>query len=244
MEIEWNILYVGDNKQSLNTLTHLYKKCYGIYTASSVQDCQDICSKNDIHLIIVDQKILERSGLDFLQTLHLTYSKTILFLTGKGKNIRIIIEAMNSVPIFRYILLPWDEAKIAKHIDEALCIYAEKQANEHLVHELQCIIDEMKFLHKISQKISEKTPLASLLSEIMESSKLLMNAEASSLLLYEPADKKLHFHVATGAKGKVVKKFSVDLGAPIRQVAWCDGRVVVRRDVPVERGFKFEAGVI
>ena len=77
---------------------------------------------------------------------------------------------------------------------------------------LQQIIDNLNYLHKISQKISETKPLPELLSEIMESSKQLMNAEASSLLLYDPQAEKLHFQVATGEKGELIKKYSVDLG--------------------------------
>ncbi|OVE78678.1 hypothetical protein BVY01_04775 [bacterium I07] len=82
-------------------------------------------------------------------------------------------------------------------------------------YDLKKMVDDLNFLHQISQKISENKPLPKLLMEIMESSKLLMDAEASSLLLYEPADKKLYFHVATGQKGKLFKKFSVDLGQGI-----------------------------
>jgi len=77
---------------------------------------------------------------------------------------------------------------------------------------LQQIIDNLNYLHEISQKISETKPLPELLSEIMESSKQLMNAEASSLLLYDPQAEKLHFQVATGEKGELIKKYSVDLG--------------------------------
>lgn len=54
-----------------------------------------------------------------------------------------------------------------------------------------------------------------LLNEIMESSKLVMDAEASSLLLYEAEDRKLHFQVATGDKGKSMKQYSVDSGIGI-----------------------------
>ena len=77
---------------------------------------------------------------------------------------------------------------------------------------LQQIIDNLNYLHKISQKISEKKPLPELLTEIMESSKQLMNAEASSLLLYDPQDNKLHFQVVTGEKGELIKEHSIDMG--------------------------------
>lgn len=77
------------------------------------------------------------------------------------------------------------------------------------------IFSEMKFLHEISLKLSEKMPLAKLLYEIMESSKLVVQAEASSLLLYDHHDKKLHFQTVTGSKADQVKKFSLSLGEGI-----------------------------
>jgi sigma-B regulation protein RsbU (phosphoserine phosphatase) len=212
MEIEWNILYVGNDNESLNKLTHLFAKCYGIYSAASIQECMEICKKHEIHLTIVDQEMLEQSSMGFLQALHRIYTHTILILTGKVTNIQTLADAMNSGFVHRYISKPWIESELTNRIEEALYSFAENQANEHLIHELQCIIDEMKFLHKISQQISEKKPLPRLLNEIMENSKLLMNAEASSLLLYDTNDKKLYFNVATGDKGKVMKKFSVEMG--------------------------------
>ncbi len=75
--------------------------------------------------------------------------------------------------------------------------------------------DRLKYLYFVSQKISEKKPLSELLQEIMESSKKLMNAEASSLLLYDEKENKLDFHVTTGAKGELIKQYSVCLGEGI-----------------------------
>jgi sigma-B regulation protein RsbU (phosphoserine phosphatase) len=76
----------------------------------------------------------------------------------------------------------------------------------------QKIFAEMKFLHEISQKISETMPLSRLLAEIMESSKLVVQAEASSLLLYEAREKRLYFQTVTGDKADVVRHFSLKLG--------------------------------
>jgi len=88
----------------------------------------------------------------------------------------------------------------------------DKNKNDN---DLKSMIDRMNFLHIISQKISEKKPLPILLNEIMESCKLIMNAEASSLLLYESATKKLNFLVAIGNQGKLIKQYSVDIGTGI-----------------------------
>ncbi len=80
------------------------------------------------------------------------------------------------------------------------------------IADLRSLVDRLNFLHKVSQKISETKPLSKLLNEILEDSKIVMDVEASSLLLYDKKEKKLYFQVATGSKGKSVKRHCVKLG--------------------------------
>jgi len=80
--------------------------------------------------------------------------------------------------------------------------------------ELEGIIREMNYVYDVSQRISEIKPLDLLLDEIMESCKTVMNAEASSLLIYDGTDNNLHFQVATGESGGFIKQmyFNIDEG--------------------------------
>ena len=81
--------------------------------------------------------------------------------------------------------------------------------------DLQVLVDRMDFLHSVSQKISQKKGLALLLKEIMEESKNVMHAEASSLLLYDKKKETLAFQVATGDKGRIVEKYTIPMGTGI-----------------------------
>lgn len=87
--------------------------------------------------------------------------------------------------------------------------------NKNNLDELQNLVEGMNYVLDISQRISENKPLDVLLAEIMDSCKTLMNAEASSLLLYNENEDKLFFHVATGDKGHEVKKISCNMGEGI-----------------------------
>lgn len=77
------------------------------------------------------------------------------------------------------------------------------------------LIKRLLFFNKISQKILEKKPLAELLNEIINSSKLLLNAEASSLLLYDKSDNQLYFHTVSGEKKKELTYKKIKLGEGI-----------------------------
>ncbi|MEO6695290.1 MAG: GAF domain-containing SpoIIE family protein phosphatase [Ignavibacteria bacterium] len=82
-------------------------------------------------------------------------------------------------------------------------------------HEIDSLIEEMNYVHEISRRISEKKPLDILLAEIMESCKILLKAEASSLLIYDEKEDCLFFQVVTGEKGEIIKNTGVRLGEGI-----------------------------
>jgi len=72
-----------------------------------------------------------------------------------------------------------------------------------------------ELLMEINHNISQKKPLPILFNEIMDLSKNLMDAEASSLLIYDKSENALQFRVAKGNKGEMIKQFSVNLGQGI-----------------------------
>lgn len=81
--------------------------------------------------------------------------------------------------------------------------------------EIDSLVEEMNYVYEITRRISEKKPLHILLAEIMESCKTLMNAEASSLLIYDEKDNRLYFNIATGEKGEEMKNIGINVGEGI-----------------------------
>lgn len=215
MKVMWNILYVGANFARLKRLIGGEESHFQLFSANSQQAAAQLLRENDIHLVFVDLDSWDSGNRMLLDALESRPKEVACMVTGKTWDVPVLMEIVNRIGLERSVPKPWKKVELEEAVNEVLTKFAGDRADAHLVQELKNIIDEMKFLHQISQKISEKKPLPKLLKEIMESSKLLMNAEASSLLLYEPADKKLYFQVATGSKGKSVKKYSVDLGVGI-----------------------------
>lgn len=70
-------------------------------------------------------------------------------------------------------------------------------------------------LYRISGFITAVSSLPNLLELIMEESKALMNAEGSSLLLYDEEKNDLFFEVALGEAGEKVKRIRLNLGEGI-----------------------------
>ncbi len=74
------------------------------------------------------------------------------------------------------------------------------------------LLNQTIFFKNISQEIMEKKPIESLLKDIIDGSKRLLNAEASSLLLYDKESNRLYFTIAEGGVGKMLKSNYVEMG--------------------------------
>lgn len=83
------------------------------------------------------------------------------------------------------------------------------------IEQLEGMVQELNYLHQVSQRISEKKDIDVLLHEIMESCKEVTNAEASSLLIYDEDEDNLYFEVALGIGGEAVKKIICNMGEGI-----------------------------
>lgn len=77
------------------------------------------------------------------------------------------------------------------------------------------LLRKSAFFQDISNQIVEKKPADKLLKDIIESSKRLLQAEASSLLLYDEAKDRLYFYVAEGEAGKLIRSNAVEIGQGI-----------------------------
>ncbi len=214
-ESKFSILYIDTSQTDLDLFKAQFENDYNIITFEDLNEAREILKLNDIHLVISEQDLPGTTGIEFFESLNQSNQDLIKIILSHFRNADQVITALNTYQVHKYIIKPYDKFEIKEIIDDALQIYLKKQENRKTLFELRHLLDEMNLVYEVSLKISEKKPLAELLTEIMESCKTVMNAEASSLLLYDTEDEQLHFQVATGSKGRLVKKYSVSMGEGI-----------------------------
>ncbi|HET6382212.1 MAG TPA: adenylate/guanylate cyclase domain-containing protein, partial [Armatimonadota bacterium] len=101
---------------------------------------------------------------------------------------------------------------------------------ERRLRELGAMID-------VSTAMISVLDLDVLLNQIMDLSKEVMNAEASSLLLLDPESGDLKFHVARGAAGEAIKSFTVEMGHGIAGWVAQTGQALLTPDAYQEPRF-------
>ena len=118
--IKFPLLYVDDEEHNLTSFAATFRKEYQVYTAISGEEGLDIMRKNDIKLVITDQRMPEMTGIEFLEKIILEFPDSIRMILTGFSDIGVIIDAINSGRVFRYITKPWDENELRMTIENAI----------------------------------------------------------------------------------------------------------------------------
>jgi len=175
MEVQkdaFNVLYVDDEENNLNSFRAALRRYYNIFTALNGEGGIEIVSKNDIHVVVTDQRMPNMTGVQFLQQIPGDLDNIRIILTGFS-DVESIIEAINTGKVYRYIRKPWDKDELKIAIDNAIETVVLRRNNKKLIHELQVSNEQLE------EKVRQRTREIERQKEIIETAK----AQSDSLLL-------------------------------------------------------------
>jgi sigma-B regulation protein RsbU (phosphoserine phosphatase) len=115
------ILIVDDEPANLQKLRRTLINRYPVLAAGSGTEALDLVrSRNDIAVIIADQRMPDMSGVELLRySLDLLPQAIRIILTGYT-DVDTLIEAINYCRVFRYIVKPWDPPDLLLTVERAL----------------------------------------------------------------------------------------------------------------------------
>ena len=171
-QITYNILYVDDEINNLNSFRAALRRNYNVFTAESGEEGIDIISKNDIHVVVTDQRMPNMTGVQFLQHIPGDQDNIRIILTGFS-DIESIIEAINTGKIYRYITKPWDKEELKITIDNAVETVMLRRNNKKLISELQAYNEHLE------EKVRNRTAEVERQKELIQAAKM----QSDSLLL-------------------------------------------------------------
>jgi class 3 adenylate cyclase len=169
---KYNILYVDDEINNLNSFRAALRRFYNIFTAQSGEEGIQILAENDIHIVVTDQRMPNMTGVQFLQRIPGDQDNIRIILTGFS-DMESIIEAINTGKVYRYITKPWDKDELKITIDNAVETVVLRRNNKILIHELQ------EYNEQLEAKVAQRTLEIEKQKEMIEEEK----AKSDSLLL-------------------------------------------------------------
>ena len=169
---QYNILYVDDEVNNLNSFRAALRRHYNVFTALSGEEGIQILAENDIHVVVTDQRMPNMTGVQFLQHIPGDQDNIRIILTGFS-DMESIIEAINTGKVYRYITKPWDKEELKITIDNAVETVMLRRNNKILIQDLQ------EYNEQLEKKVVQRTMEIEKQKMVIEEEK----AKSDSLLL-------------------------------------------------------------
>ncbi|MBN2480412.1 MAG: response regulator [Bacteroidales bacterium] len=159
---KFSILYVDDEEHNLISFRATFRLHYKIHTAISGAEGLDVLRNNPVDLIITDQRMPDMTGIQFLEKTIPEFPNVMRMILTGFSDIGVIIDAINTGGVFRYITKPWDENELRMTIENARQVYELNRSNRDLMFKLQQKIEEQEqmlrlFIKYVPEQVVKKS---------------------------------------------------------------------------------------
>ncbi len=141
-----NVLYIDDEKSNLTTFKAAFRRDFNIFLAESADNGFDIMKNNEIHVLLTDQRMPEKTGVEFLSSIIEDFPHTIRILVTGYTDMEALVDAVNKGHIFKYIAKPWDNEKLKEIIEKSYEVYQLHRENQEITERLSEANDQLEFM--------------------------------------------------------------------------------------------------
>lgn len=141
-----NALYIDDEKSNLTSFKAAFRRDFNIFLAESASEGLQILRNNEIHVILTDQRMPEKTGVEFLSSILEEFPNAIRILVTGYTDMEALVDAVNKGHIFKYISKPWDNEKLKEIIIKAYEIYQLQTENQEINDKLAQANEQLEFM--------------------------------------------------------------------------------------------------
>jgi signal transduction histidine kinase len=156
------VLFIDDEVHNLHAFKAAFRFDYDIAIAESAAAAEQWLDDNNVQVILCDQRMPGKTGIEFFSTIIKKHPKTMRILVTGYTDIESVIKAINQGHVFKYINKPWNDADIRTSIDEAYKFYMQSLELESKINDLSKAYKDLdNFAYSVSHDM--KGPLMSIL---------------------------------------------------------------------------------
>ncbi|HET9529243.1 MAG TPA: response regulator, partial [Blastocatellia bacterium] len=138
--MKYTILAVDDEPANLRMLERLLRKNYNVLTAMSGEEALSILSRENVSLIITDQRMPGMSGTELLRESLQTNPDTMKIILTGYTDLDALTEAINTTRVYKFVNKPWEPFALKQTIDDAIREYELSVQHKHLVDRLVALV--------------------------------------------------------------------------------------------------------
>ena len=130
------ILAVDDEPANLRMLERLFHKDYRVLTATSGENALGILQRENVSLIITDQRMPGMSGTELLRESLSANPDTIKIILTGYTDIEALTDAINTTRVYKFVSKPWDPVALKETVRNAFREHETFNRQKQLVDEL------------------------------------------------------------------------------------------------------------
>jgi signal transduction histidine kinase len=131
------LLVVDDEPDLVHSVMDLLRFDYRVLGATRAAEGLRILEREQVHIVMSDQRMPEMTGVDFLMRLRDSHPEVVRLLFTAYADIKAVIDAINQGSVYRYITKPWEPQELQAVLRQAAEHYELLSERRQLLAELQ-----------------------------------------------------------------------------------------------------------
>src|ERR1044072_8105538 len=138
--MSYTILAVDDEPANLRMLERLFRREHRVLIANSGEEALAILQKEQVSLIITDQRMPGMSGTEMLrESMHSSPDSIKIILTGYT-DAEALTEAINTSRVYKFVSKPWDPIALKQTVQDAFCQHGMLVRHKQLVDDITRLV--------------------------------------------------------------------------------------------------------
>lgn len=132
------LLLLDDEPNIVAALTRLLRRDgYQIYSSVSCFEALEILKTREIGVIVVDQRMPEMLGSEFLERAKAIKPHTMRIVLTGYTELSTVTQAVNQGAVYKFLIKPWEDEVLREQVFEAFRQYELQAENDRLTAELK-----------------------------------------------------------------------------------------------------------
>ena len=141
-----SVLYVDDEEPNLKAFKANFRREFDVHIALSADEGMKVLRENDIHVVITDQRMPAKTGIEFLEDVIEEFPDAMRMLLTGYTDVEAVIDAINIGKVYNYISKPWDAANLRAMILRAYEVHHLRAEVERLNKKLLKVNKQLEFM--------------------------------------------------------------------------------------------------
>jgi PAS domain S-box-containing protein len=135
------VLFVDDEEGNLKAFKATFRREWDVLLANSGEEALELLDKEQVDVIVSDQRMPGLQGDEFLSIARERHPKTMRMLLTGYADLEAVVSAVNKGGIYAYATKPWDENDLKLRIEQAFEVQVLRDDKDKLLHQYRQVFD-------------------------------------------------------------------------------------------------------